>query len=290
MQTEILTNLVGGLQFEHYRDHAVLTAICCTPDHTTYLELYETARPLGGFPSKRSTAGCVVRLAERGLVVLDINDKVVQTTSCHPKILIKPSALGMMKQQGVPMGTIKRQIRQGGETMSLDNPTPEMWDRAAKAAREMYHNKFVDPQLEMLTVEYKLANPIETQTFGPSEGEKVTSANPKQAYGDKKVPLHLVPGSASAYIAQGLKEGARKYGAFNWRETNVESMTYVGAALRHIAAYVDGETTDPESGNPHLAHAMASLAILVDAIESDKIIDNRPTSGPAAETLDRFTK
>ncbi len=151
--------------------------------------------------------------------------------------------------------------------MSIDNATPEMWDRAAKAAREAYP----------------------TGTTKPVP-EKITLANPKQAYGDLKVPLHLVPPSASAYIAQGLKEGARKYGAFNWRETNVESMTYVGAALRHIAAYVDGETVDPESGNPHLAHAMASLAILVDAIEANKIIDNRPTAGPAAMTLERFKK
>ena len=41
--------------------------------------------------------------------------------------------------------------------------------------------------------------------------------NPKQQYGDKKVPLHLVPTPAMVAIAMGLKEGARKYGAFNWR-------------------------------------------------------------------------
>jgi hypothetical protein len=86
----------------------------------------------------------------------------------------------------------------------------------------------------------------------------------------------------------GLKEGSRKYGAFNWRETDVEVMTYVGATLRHIAAFVDGEDTDAESGNPHLAHAMASLAILVDALEAEGVIDNRPKAGPAAKTLEGF--
>lgn len=113
-------------------------------------------------------------------------------------------------------------------------------------------------------------------------------SNPKQQYGDLKVPLQLVPAAATAYMAMGLKEGARKYGPFNWRETDVEAMTYVGAVLRHLSAYVDGEDIDPESGNPHLAHAMASLAILVDASEGDTLIDNRPPSGPAAKTLSKF--
>jgi len=33
--------------------------------------------------------------------------------------------------------------------------------------------------------------------------------NPKQAYGDAKVPLHLVPAPAMVSIAMGLKEGAK---------------------------------------------------------------------------------
>ena len=112
--------------------------------------------------------------------------------------------------------------------------------------------------------------------------------NPKQLYGDLKSPLHLVPGSATAYISMGLKEGAHKYGAFNWRATKVETMTYVGAALRHLAAFTDGQDTDVDSGYPHLAHAMASLAILVDALEGDFAVDNRPPPGPAAKTLAKF--
>lgn len=169
--------------------------------------------------------------------------------------------------------------------MSLNTPTPAMWDAAARAAREHYprNNYFTIPTGGNLTLE-----PIDiTETFVQPE-ESVTTPNPKQAYGDKKVPLHLVPGAASAYIAMGLKDGARKYGAFNWRETNIETMTYVGATLRHLSAFVDGEDIDPESGNPHLAHAMASLAILVDALESGCAVDNRPATGPAAKTLEAF--
>ena len=143
--------------------------------------------------------------------------------------------------------------------MSLDDATPQQWDAAWKAAQS--------------------GAPVRVSEAPVAP---VTLANPKQAYGDLKVPLQLVPSVATAYMAMGLKEGARKYGPFNWRETNVEAMTYVGATLRHIAAFVDGEDIDPESGNPHLAHAMASLAILVDALEADKVIDNRPPEGPVA--------
>lgn len=115
--------------------------------------------------------------------------------------------------------------------------------------------------------------------------EEVKPANPKQAYGDKKVPLQNIPPVALVYLGMALKEGARKYGAYNWRENDVELMTYVGAAMRHIAAFVDGEDIDDESGNPHLAHAMASLAIMVDAIECRVAIDNRPSRGPAPRVL-----
>ena len=141
--------------------------------------------------------------------------------------------------------------------MSIDNVTPKEWDEVA--ARAVLRSS-----------------------------PAATPANPKQLYGDRKVPLHLVPASATAYAAVALKEGARKYGAFNWRHSNVEAMTYVGATLKHMSAYMDGETIDPESGNPHLAHAMASLAILIDATEGGFLVDNRPPAGPAAKTLNAF--
>ncbi len=113
-------------------------------------------------------------------------------------------------------------------------------------------------------------------------------SNPKQAYGDKKIPLHLVPPSAIAYMGLALKEGAKKYEPYNWRENNVEYMTYIGATMRHLMAVIDGEDTDPDSGYPHLAHALASLAILVDANTGGNIIDNRPAKGKVGEILKEY--
>lgn len=119
-------------------------------------------------------------------------------------------------------------------------------------------------------------------------GLEPQGVNPKQQFGDRKVPLHLVPAPAMVAIAMGLKDGARKYGAYNWRYLPVETQTYVGAALRHLMAWQDGEDIDPDSGNNHLAHAMASLAILVDALESGQVKDNRPPKGAGAFVLDKY--
>lgn len=119
------------------------------------------------------------------------------------------------------------------------------------------------------------------------------NANPKQAYGDRKVPLHLVPPTALIYMALAFREGARKYGAYNYREIDVEAMTYLGAALRHIQAVIDGEWIDPETGDakvPHIGAAMASMGILADAYEGNHLIDNRPPAGPAARLLEEYKR
>lgn len=113
-------------------------------------------------------------------------------------------------------------------------------------------------------------------------------SNPKQLYSDKKLPLHLVPPAATAYIALGLRDGAQKYGPWNWREHPVEVMTYVGALKRHIDAWVDGEELAPDSKKPHLANAIAGLAILIDAIESGCAIDNRPPAGGGPNVLKKY--
>lgn len=115
----------------------------------------------------------------------------------------------------------------------------------------------------------------------------VTSANPKQAYGDLKAAVHTVPPALILGAAKGNKEGADKYGAFNWRNTKVQSMTYAGAIMRHLLAYIDGEDVDPESktGKLHLEGIAASVGILLDAHYGGFMIDNRPPKGPAPKMV-----
>lgn len=113
------------------------------------------------------------------------------------------------------------------------------------------------------------------------------AANPKQKFGDKKLPIHRVPPAAICAMARGLGEGAAKYGPFNWRDQPVELLTYYGGTMRHLLAWLDGEDVDPDSatGKTHLDGAIASLAILIDAVESGCGIDNRPKPGGAPKML-----
>lgn len=114
--------------------------------------------------------------------------------------------------------------------------------------------------------------------------------NPKSAEGAKKAQLHLVPGSALVAEAGVFQLGAKKYGAFNWRERSVAATVYQSAALRHLLSWFDGEDIDPESGQSHLAHARACLGILLDAAACGNLIDDRPTKGATSRIIQENMK
>jgi hypothetical protein len=99
--------------------------------------------------------------------------------------------------------------------------------------------------------------------------------DPKGQAGSLKAPLGLVPPYAMEQTAWVHKLGAEKYGPWNWRETGVCASTYVNAILRHLNAWRDGESLDPESGITHLAHIACSANILMDAEVCGKLQDDR---------------
>lgn len=113
-------------------------------------------------------------------------------------------------------------------------------------------------------------------------------SNPKSRYGIKKPPLHLIPSVALIDLSVAMALGAKKYGAYNWREKGVAASVYLAAAERHLRAYLDGEDTDAESGASHLGHVMACCAIIADAITLGKLIDDRPTKGMFAAGVREF--
>ena len=102
--------------------------------------------------------------------------------------------------------------------------------------------------------------------------------NPKDMVADGKLPLHLVPDTLDVFAALAFLEGALKYGAYNWRVAGVRASVYRSALDRHIKKWWNGEWADPGTGVPHLANAIACLAILVDASVAGKLTDDRPPS------------
>lgn len=113
--------------------------------------------------------------------------------------------------------------------------------------------------------------------------------NPKTVHGLRKPSFHCIPPVALIALGAVCKNGADKYGVMNWREEGVTFSVYYNAMLRHLFAILDGEWFDPESGEPHLAHVMASAAILLDAEANHKLNDDRPKIGGQAHKLVRPT-
>lgn len=118
----------------------------------------------------------------------------------------------------------------------------------------------------------------------PYAGMKPT--NPKDAIGSSKLPLHLWPTTATALGSLGLLDGMLKYGRSNYRAIGVRASIYYDAASRHLNAWFEGEDADPDSGLPHLAHALACLAILVDAEAAGKLNDDRMVKGGYRDLMD----
>jgi hypothetical protein len=87
-----------------------------------------------------------------------------------------------------------------------------------------------------------------------------------------------------------MQEGRDKYGPYNWRSEPVGPMAYIAAAKRHLSQYQDGEEIDPKSGYPHLGHAIASIGIIIDALETGNLIDDRPPAGNVGELIRKWTK
>lgn len=115
------------------------------------------------------------------------------------------------------------------------------------------------------------------------------STNPKDKIGRTKPPIELIPGVALIETAMAFKNGARKYGPYNWRGESVSAMVYLGAMHRHLAAYQDRQDKDDESGASHLGHVMACAAIVLDAASVGKLVDDRPSAGKSAEVLKQNT-
>jgi len=117
------------------------------------------------------------------------------------------------------------------------------------------------------------------------------SSNPKDAVGQLKPQLNLIPPSAQILESVVMALGAEKYGPFNWRESAVRASIYVAAAMRHLLAWADGQNEDKESGVSHLAHVRACMGIVLDAQSIGKLEDDRPKqSGEAAKLIEQHTK
>lgn len=98
-----------------------------------------------------------------------------------------------------------------------------------------------------------MALPIgEIRTVSSTGGEK----------GVKAQRYDLLPKPGLDAIAECFGFGATKYEDHNWRRGYEWSKSYA-AAMRHLTAFWEGETHDPESGLPHLSHAGFHVLVML---------------------------
>jgi len=133
-------------------------------------------------------------------------------------------------------------------------------------------------------------NPKVSASASAQTGSQELGENPKDRIGITKPPLHLVPAASMLHQAEAMRNGADKYGAYNWRTKKVKSTIYVSAAQRHIAQWLDGEEVAEDSGVHHLGHALACLGILLDAQATGNLVDDRPVAGAASKVIGELTK
>lgn len=88
--------------------------------------------------------------------------------------------------------------------------------------------------------------------------------------------LAYIPMQGLSEIGKVMTYGATKYGAFNYNKGHT-SIQLSSAFLRHVCdGFLSGEDFDPESGLMHLAHAGATIMILIQQIKDGTIVDDRP--------------
>jgi len=87
-----------------------------------------------------------------------------------------------------------------------------------------------------------------------------TANNAVKADGGKP-PMGLLPWPALIEVAKVLDHGARKYAKYNWLKGMEWSRLY-DAALRHLVAWISGESKDEETNSSHLSHCLCCLLFL----------------------------
>lgn len=92
--------------------------------------------------------------------------------------------------------------------------------------------------------------------------------------GQKLERYDLIPVEFERALATHYGLGARKYAERNWERGYKWSLS-VGALRRHLAAWLDGEDDDPETGSNHLIavawHAVALFIFQLRRLGTDDI-------------------
>jgi hypothetical protein len=105
---------------------------------------------------------------------------------------------------------------------------------------------------------------------------QIYKQNKKDAFGALKADTAAIPSVAIYALGAAMADGAKKYDAYNYRESEVKASVFHNASNRHHWDWWEGEDYAPDSLVHHLGHQMACCAIILDAIAKGNFIDDRP--------------
>jgi polyhydroxyalkanoate synthesis regulator phasin len=150
------------------------------------------------------------------------------------------------------------------------------------------------PPLQTLTMTHPPITGIQSATLpyittNTSNDTTAKPSNPKDMIGSGKLPIHLWPNTATAMGCIGFLNGMLKYGRSNFRAIGIRASIYYDAAKRHLDAWFEGEEVDPDDEVPHLAAALACIAIIVDADAAGVLNDDRAYPGGYRALVERLT-
>jgi hypothetical protein len=72
----------------------------------------------------------------------------------------------------------------------------------------------------------------------------------------------IIPPIALFEVAKVLAEGAEKYGAYNWK--NIDINDHLNHAIQHVYGHLSGDRTEE-----HLSHAICRLMFALELFEED---------------------
>ena len=131
--------------------------------------------------------------------------------------------------------------------MSINDVTPEQWD----SMKWVQSKETGMPNLEQKDEQWRRDNKT-------------------------KADVSLVCADYVMSAARALTYGADKYAPGNYLNGDgMPHLTVYASLMRHLLAWRDGETNDPESGLAHLDHVGANLNMLIDLINKGKGSDDR---------------
>lgn len=98
---------------------------------------------------------------------------------------------------------------------------------------------------------------------------------PGKKFDKDKLRMDLIPILPLKKLAEVFTIGAKKYDERNWEKGMLFSRLY-GALLRHVTAFWNGESIDPDDGQHHLASVAWCAFALMELEEKKPEFDDRP--------------